>query len=60
MARDSSGVPLLSLCPICFDAASALTDGARAGALVLALVATAVIGGFVRFAWRVTRRDVEP
>ena len=42
----------LSICPICFDQAGALTDGARAGAAVLAVVAAVVIGGFVRFAWR--------
>jgi hypothetical protein len=43
----------MNLCPICFDAAGALTDGARAGALALALVAAVVIAGFVRFGWRV-------
>jgi hypothetical protein len=43
----------MSLCPICFDAAGALTEGARAGALTLALVAAVVIAGIVRFGWRV-------
>jgi hypothetical protein len=42
----------LSVCPICFDAAGALTDGARAGAAALAVVAAVVLAGFVRFAWR--------
>jgi hypothetical protein len=42
----------LSLCPICFDEAGALTDGARAGAAVMAVVALAVIAAFVRFAAR--------
>jgi hypothetical protein len=42
----------LSVCPICFDSAGALTDGARAGAAVLALVALVVIGGLARFASR--------
>jgi len=52
VARRTPHVALLSVCPICFNAASALTDGVRAGALVLALVAAVVIAGFVRFAWR--------
>ena len=55
MAGSRHGVSLLSVCPICFDAAGALTDGARAGALVLALAAAVVIGGFVRFGWRLLR-----
>jgi hypothetical protein len=42
----------LSVCPICFDSSGALTDGARAGAAVLALVAAGVIAGIVRFGWR--------
>jgi len=42
----------LSVCPICFDQSGALTDGARAGAAVLALVVTVVITAIVRFAWR--------
>ena len=42
----------LSVCPICFDAGGALTDGARAGAVTLALVAAGVVAAFVRFAWR--------
>ena len=45
-------VALLGLCPICFDATGALTSGARAGAIALALVTAVVIAGFVRFAWR--------
>jgi hypothetical protein len=52
MARHRRVVFHLSLCPICFDSAGALTDGARAGALVLALVAAVVLGGIVRFASR--------
>jgi hypothetical protein len=52
MDRDSRFVSALSVCPICFDSAGALTDGARAGALVLGIVATIVIAGFVRFAAR--------
>jgi hypothetical protein len=53
MDRDSDRVlRLLSVCPICFDQTGGLTDGARAGALVLVLVAAAIIGGLVRFAWR--------
>ena len=42
----------MSICPICFDATGAMTDGARAGAGVLAVVAAGVIAAFVRFAWR--------
>ena len=42
----------LSVCPICFDQAGALTDGARAGAVVLGLVLVCVVVGFVRFAVR--------
>jgi hypothetical protein len=52
MDRDARLVSALSVCPICFDAGGALTDGARAGAAVLALVATLVLAGFVRFAAR--------
>lgn len=52
MDRDSRFVLALSLCPICFDRSGGLTDGARAGAAVLALVAVVVIGGIVRFAAR--------
>jgi len=53
MDRDSHRVlHLLSLCPICFESTGALTGGARAGAITLALVTAVVIGGFVRFAWR--------
>ena len=51
-SRPPSGFGLLSICPICFDATGALTGGARAGALTLAIVAAIVIAGFVRFAWR--------
>jgi hypothetical protein len=51
-ARRTSHAALLSLCPICFDASGALTGGARAGALTLAIVTALVIAGFVRFAWR--------
>jgi hypothetical protein len=43
-------------CPICFEGLdSLLADGVRAGALVLAVVAAAVIGAFARFAWRIAR-----
>jgi hypothetical protein len=42
----------LSLCPICFDSSGALTDGARTGTAMLAIVAVVVIAGFVRFAAR--------
>jgi hypothetical protein len=52
MDRDSRLLFHLSVCPICFDSTGALTDGARAGAAVLALVATLVIAAFVRFAAR--------
>jgi hypothetical protein len=52
MARYPRSVLALSVCPICFDSAGALTDGARAGAMVLALIAAAVLTGIVRFAWR--------
>lgn len=57
MDRHPDRLPLLSLCPVCFDAAGLLADGARAGALVLALVAAGVIAGLARFAWRL--RDGE-
>jgi hypothetical protein len=52
MDRHPDRFLLLSLCPICFDATGALTGGARAGALTLALIAAVIIAGFVRFAWR--------
>jgi hypothetical protein len=53
MARDPRAVLLqLSVCPICFEQTGALTDGARAGAAVLALVAFVVLAGFARFAAR--------
>jgi hypothetical protein len=42
----------MSVCPICFDQAGALTDGARAGAAVMAVVAIAVLTAIVRFAAR--------
>jgi hypothetical protein len=45
----------MSLCPICFDAAGALTDGARAGAFVLALIASAVLAALARAGWRLVR-----
>jgi hypothetical protein len=34
-----------------------LADGARMGALVLAIVAVTVIGGFARLAWRLARAE---
>lgn len=37
-----------------------LADGARAGALVLALVAVGVLGAFARFAWRLVQAEREP
>jgi hypothetical protein len=52
MDRYPRGIHCLSVCPICFDSVGALTDGARAGAAVLALVAAIVIAGIVRFAAR--------
>jgi hypothetical protein len=52
MDRHSRRILALSVCPICFDSTGALTDGARAGAMVLAVVVTVVIAGFVRFALR--------
>jgi hypothetical protein len=52
MARNPHSIFHLSVCPICFDAAGALTDGARAGAAVLAVVVLVVIAGIVRFAAR--------
>lgn len=52
MAGNHRFVLALSVCPICFDSAGALTDGARAGAAVLAIVAAVVIAGIVRFAAR--------
>jgi hypothetical protein len=52
MDRNSHFLVHLSVCPICFDSAGALTDGARAGALVLALVAAGVVAGLLRFASR--------
>jgi hypothetical protein len=52
MDRHTRGIAVLSLCPICFDSGGALTDGARAGAAVLAVVAVVIIAGFVRFAAR--------
>ena len=42
----------MSVCPICFDQAGALTDGARAGAVALAIIAGLVIAGIARFAAR--------
>jgi hypothetical protein len=52
MDRHHRGILVLSVCPICFDASGALTDGARAGAAVLAIVAAVVIAAIVRFAAR--------
>ena len=52
MARYHRGILALSVCPICFDASGALTDGARAGAAVLAIVAVGVIAAIARFAAR--------
>jgi hypothetical protein len=52
MDRHSRFVLALSVCPICFDAGGALTDGARAGAAVLVVIVTIVIAGVVRFAAR--------
>lgn len=51
-ARRTPHYLLLSLCPICFESTGALSGGARAGAITLALVTAVVIAGFVRFAWR--------
>ena len=42
----------MSVCPICFDQAGALADGARAGAAVLAVIAALIIGSMIRFAIR--------
>jgi len=45
-------------CPFCLDGTeNLLADGARSGALVLALVAVVVIGAFARFAWRLARAE---
>jgi hypothetical protein len=45
-------------CPFCLDAkGSLLADGARAGALVLAIVLVGVLGAIVRFAWRVAKAE---
>jgi hypothetical protein len=52
MDRHSRIVLHLSVCPICFDSTGALTDGARAGAAVLAIVLAVVVAGLVRFALR--------
>jgi hypothetical protein len=52
MSMRRTDTVLMGLCPICFDATGALTGGARAGALTLAIVTAIVIAGFVRFAWR--------
>lgn len=52
MDRHPCVVLALSVCPICFDSSGALTDGARAGALVLALIAAGIIAAFARFAVR--------
>jgi hypothetical protein len=60
MARNSgellSRVTLLG-CPICLDGSNVLTGGAPGGALVLAVVALAVVGGFARFAWRLAKAE---
>jgi hypothetical protein len=61
MARDSrellSRLTLLG-CPFCLDGSdNLLAAGARSGALVLALVALAVVGGLARFAWRLARAE---
>ena len=40
-------------CPICNSPdGAAITDGIRAGALVLIAVTSVVVGAIVRFAWR--------
>ena len=47
-------------CPFCFDGTDTLlAEGTRAGALVLALVALAVLSGFARFAWRIVKAERE-
>jgi hypothetical protein len=52
-----SRVTLLG-CPFCLDGTdSLLADGARAGALVLVLVAAGVIGAFARFACRIAKAE---
>jgi hypothetical protein len=52
-----SRVTLLA-CPFCLDGSqSVLADGARDGALVLALVAAVVIGALARFGWRIVRAE---
>jgi hypothetical protein len=61
MARDTrqllSRLTLLG-CPFCLDGTeNLLADGARMGALVLAIVAVTVIGGFARLAWRLARAE---
>jgi hypothetical protein len=53
-------VTLLS-CSFCLDGTeNLLSDGTRAGALTLALVAPLVVSGFVRFAWRVAKAERIP
>ena len=48
----------LLACPFCLDGSqSVLADGARDGALVLALVAAVVIGALARFGWRIVRAE---
>jgi hypothetical protein len=47
-------------CPFCLDGhANLLTDGARAGALVLGIVLVGVLGLIARFAWRVAKAQRE-
>ncbi len=47
-------------CPFCLDGnASLLTDGARAGALVLGIVLVGVLGAIARFAWRLAKAERE-
>jgi hypothetical protein len=45
-------------CPICVSPeGSAINDGIRAGAAVLILAATIVIGAIIRFAFRLWREE---
>jgi hypothetical protein len=45
------------VCPICFGQSGALTEGARVGAAVLAVVTVMLVALIGRFAWRLARYE---
>jgi hypothetical protein len=51
----------LQACPVCFQMDdSPVGAGVRAGVVVLLSVTAVVLGGFVKFAVRIVKRDRQP